>query len=393
MIERRRISPVDDPPEERLPDLSRYDLGRALRQAFNNGGRLRTGLEAEVDAELRRKAGGEARGFLVPWSLPVERRALGFGAGAGYSGLAAAQTTTLYTTIIDVLRAKLAVQRLGGRIENLTPDTPSGGGVALPHKLQAAQVSWVSDGSAGTESDMKIDQILMQPHTATAYTEITRRMLSLAGPTFRDLAANDLLTGLAVAIDAAALNGVGNGGIPLGIFQNPNLTAIVPATDSGNGGAPAWGDLVRLEQLIGVAGGDAPADARLGLVTSPEGRSVLRRTARLGVGGALPSWEVSSGRDPSTGELETLESCLGYPAVATINAPRNTTRGTGTNLTSAALGNFTDMVVNLFTGFDVLVDPYRQSTTGVVRISAFVDIDVALRHKDSFAILNGINPA
>lgn len=389
-IERRRIIPGDNPTGPVLPDLSKYSLERALAQAARNDGRLESGFEAEVDQELRR-GGRESRGFLVPWSLPVERRNLGFGSAAGYSGMAAAQTT-LPDMLIDVLRAKLAVDRLGGQIKNFTPDAHSGGGVAIPRKVQAAQISWVGDGSAaGSESNMVIDQALMVPHTATAYTDVTRRMLKLGGPGFQDKVVSDLLTGLSVAIDAAALNGPGLNSQPQGLFQNPNVPHIAPASDSGNGGAPAWSDLVALEQLIGVAGGDSPVDARIGFVTSPEGRSILRRTPELS-GGVIPIWKAHTCRNPSTGAWESYETCMGHMAVATTNAPRNITQGTLTTATSAVLGNFTDMVVNLFTSFDVLVNPYLVSTSGIIRISAFVDVDTTLLHLGSFAVLSGINP-
>lgn len=373
-------------------DLRGYDIGRAIRQAFENEGRLKTGLEAEVDQELRHATGQEARGFLVPWNIPVERRNLGFGGGAGYSGLAAAQTT-VPDMLVDVLRAKLVVERLGGEIRNFTPDVSSGGGVALPVANQAATISWVDDGGApASQSNEVIQQALLKPHTASCYTDVTRRMLHLGGPMFQDHVTRHLLTGLSVAIDGAALNGTSQGNTPLGLFQNSNVSQIVPASDSGNGGAPAWADLVALEKLVGIAGGDSPADARIGFVTSPEGRSILRRTPQL-TSGVLPTWKAETCRNPQTGELETLETCMGYASAATINAPRGLTRGSGTGLTAAALGNFSDMIVNLFTGFDVLVNPYLQSTTGVVRISVFVDVDTALLHAGSFAILSAINPA
>ena len=83
---------------------------------------------------------------------------------------------------------------------------------------------------------------------------------------------------------------------------------------------------------------------------------------------------------------------MGYAAIATYNVPQNLTRGeSGTGLTTALLGNFHDLVVNLFTGFDVLVNPYLQSVSGIVRISAFVDVDAIVLHAGSFAILNAIS--
>ena len=78
------------------------------------------------------------------------------------------------------------------------------------------------------------------------------------------------------------------------------------------------------------------------------------------------------------------EEMLGYPAVASNNAPSQITKGTATNVTVLAFGNFNDCVVNTFGSFDVLVNPFLQSTNGVVRVSGFADVDVLFRRGGSF---------
>ena len=197
---------------------------------------LTGGLEFEISRELERRTGRAPQGFFCPWNAPVEHRNLGFGGSAGYSGLAAAQAT-VPDVLIDVLRAKLALDRLGAQIKDWTPGTPSGLGVMLPTKASAATVSWVSDGSsAASESNMTVTQAAMAPHTCTAYTDVTRRMMSLGGPSFEKHVIDDLVTGLKIGIDAAAINGVGANGTLLGLFQNSNIPQFVPASDSGDGG-------------------------------------------------------------------------------------------------------------------------------------------------------------
>ena len=392
-LERRRSTTPAGSNDLPLRDgRHRYSLARAIRDAADHEGRLTGGLEFEISRELERRTGRAPQGFFCPWNAPVEHRNLGFGGSAGYSGLAAAQAT-VPDVLIDVLRAKLALDRLGAQIKDWTPGTPSGLGVMLPTKASAATVSWVSDGSsAASESNMTVTQAAMQPHTCTAYTDVTRRMMTLGGPSFEKHVIDDLVTGLKIGIDAAAINGVGANGTLLGLFQNSNIPQFVPASDSGDGGVPVWADLVALEETVGTAGGDAPADARIGFLTSPAGRKRFRQVAELASGTATPAWKAHTCRNPETGEWETLETCMGYAAIATYNVPQNLTRGeSGTGLTTALLGNFHDLVVNLFTGFDVLVNPYLQSVSGIVRISAFVDVDAIVLHAGSFAILNAIS--
>jgi hypothetical protein len=49
--------------------------------------------------------------------------------------------------------------------------------------------------------------------------------------------------------------------------------------------------------------------------------------------------------------------------------PSNLTKGTATAICSAIIfGNFADLVIGLWGGLDLMVDPYSKSTTGAVRI-------------------------
>ena len=51
-------------------------------------------------------------------------------------------------------------------------------------------------------------------------------------------------------------------------------------------------------------------------------------------------------------------------------------------------GNFADLLVGLFGGLDITVDPYSLSNTGSVRIVALQNVDTAVRHAESFILSN-----
>ncbi len=90
---------------------------------------------------------------------------------------------------------------------------------------------------------------------------------------------------IAVAVDAAAINGLGiASNQPLGLMQTPGVPTYILAADSGNGGAPAYADVVGMEDAAGNLNADSEADARMGWLTSPNGRSKLRRTDSSAVG-------------------------------------------------------------------------------------------------------------
>jgi hypothetical protein len=62
------------------------------------------------------------------------------------------------------------------------------------------------------------------------------------------------------------------------------------------------------------------------------------------------------------------------------------TKGTSSGVCSAAIfGNWADLVIGMWGGLDLTVDPYSGSTAGTVRVVALQDVDVALRNTVSFA--------
>jgi hypothetical protein len=60
-------------------------------------------------------------------------------------------------------------------------------------------------------------------------------------------------------------------------------------------------------------------------------------------------------------------------------------------LSALIFGNFGDLMIGMFGGLDVLVDPYTGSGTGATRVAMYQDIDVAVRHAESFAAVIDID--
>jgi HK97 family phage major capsid protein len=78
----------------------------------------------------------------------------------------------------------------------------------------------------------------------------------------------------------------------------------------------------------------------------------------------------------------------GYPAYVTSQVRSNLDKGTSTGVCSAIFfGNWNDLLIGMWGALDILVDPYSNSTSGTVRIVAFQDVDIAVRHPESFAAM------
>ena len=125
-----------------------------------------------------------------------------------------------------------------------------------------------------------------------------------------------------------------------------------------------------------VAIDDAEQGSR-DFITTPAAAAILRSTAKV------------SGTD-SKMILDDKSELFGYKVIATSLVPSNLTKGSGSSLSAMIFGNFNDLVVGEWGSLDVLFDPYSNSNSGSMRITAFLDLDIAVRHAESFAAIQDL---
>lgn len=89
--------------------------------------------------------------------------------------------------------------------------------------------------------------------------------------------------------------------------------------------------------------------------------------------------------------LNDENTLLGYRVARSTLVPSDLTKGSSSGVCSAVVfGNFNDLMIGMFGGLDVVVDPNADLTTGAVRVAAFQMIDVAVRHAQSFAAIQDV---
>jgi HK97 family phage major capsid protein len=365
--ERRSLNPL---PHQELKAHGRYSLNRALGRLAT--GRPVDGIEGEVSEELRarwdlpsapRGAMEGAPGCWVPMDAPLsERRALTTGAGAVVS--------PIIPEVIDVLRARLVCARLGARILDGLFGTPF-----IPRKTAATSLGWFSEGSAAPASNPQITEtVQFEPHSTGAYVDFTRFARDLMIPSVRDTVIDDILAGLAVNIDAAAIAGTGSSNQPVGLLSNGSIPVVAFGT---NGAAPTNALLVSmLETLLNNNGYDGVS---LGFATSGSGVASLRTNPRNGTGSKM----LLDGRD---------DFVLGCRVEATTNYPNTLTKGTGTGLSACTLGSWASLTIGLWPPY-LQLNPFLQTTNGVVRITLFQDVDTQVRQVNQFVnVLDMVTP-
>lgn len=374
--ETRAIRTADDPSiGMSQEDVENFSFVRALaaqahphEQSIQRAAAFEIECSAAARAKLQNE--GEHRGIMVPIDvLRGERRDLNVGTPTAGGNLV--PVDYLNGSFIGLLRNSMACSALGVRfLAGLN------GNVAIPRQTGGAVGYWVGEGSSATASQASFDQVSLTPKSASINTAYTRKMLLQASPDVEAMVREDLILRMAETIENVIINGSGTSPEPRGILNLSGLAKVFAGgaplnTTNANGAALIWDDIVNLETAVATANA---AIGSQGYLVNTKGRGKMKRTQKFTGTNGDPIWE----RD---------NSLNGYPVGVTNLVPSNGTKNAGTNLSSVIFGNFADVIVGMWGGLDLTVDGITNAHTGSVRVIAFQDVDVAVRHVESFAAM------
>ncbi len=369
------VDPEDDMGNNPLgvpeKDLAKYSVMRAIRCLAIDKKPL-DGIEGEVSREIAKRSGKNPHGFYLYGSTTSaiegrtlrERRALDTSAGVG--GI---NQTVLYQSFIEKLRHRTLIDKIGARyMAGLV------GKFYLPRQSATGTAYWLGENGSPTTSSQAIDQVALTPNTLGAYTDLTRQFVEQTSLDAEAFVRDDLARVLAIEIDRAAFAGDGTSNAPTGLLH---ISGISHNVRSGPGSALSWDDVVGMETAVAAADADM---GNLSYVTNTKVRGLLKTTLRSNVAGAKYIWDDNN-------------TINGYPAFAGNNIPSNNgpegSEAHGSN-SSIIFGDFSSLVVAMWGGLDIMVDPYTLSSSGGVRIVALQDIDIKVRHNQSFYTIDDV---
>lgn len=332
-----------------------YDLNKLLARMSDPT--LDVGdYELRVSQDLARKSGRRPSGQFVPYTALT--RALTVGTGGGSSGGKLVETELQAAQLIELLRNRSAVIDAGARVL-----TGLVGNVAIPRQTAGAGAYWVAESGAPTEAAQAFDQVALTPKTVGAFTDISRKMLLQSSIDVSGFVASDLMATLALAIDSAAINGTGASNQPTGILNAAGVTN----TDL-SGAAVTWSHIVALETAVATANADAAASCVY--IMGAAAAAKLRTTL-----------VCPTGPDPILTGHNGAAKVNGYRAMISNQVPAGT----------IIFGNWADLVIAQWgAGADINLDRATHSASGGLRVVALQDVDIALRHPASFAVLKNI---
>lgn len=347
-----------------------YSLMRAIRgqtEAILGQGPGLNGLELEVHQELASQRGKAPSGVLIPWDAGVpglQTRNLSTSTGSGAVGM---QTIP---SMIDVLRARLVLAQLGANL--ITDQTQP---FALPRTTATVVGGHVTtEGTNVAKENPTIGDIEFTYKSIEASTKLTRQFINGASVSAEAYIVDQLTKAVATALENAALNGTGANGQPKGLFKYTTSDGMNVKALGTNGGAGTWKDFVDVTGLVDTA--NAPIGAR-GWLVNPTTVAYLQSTPKV--------------TGHPTFILDDSGLINGYSYASTSLVPNNLTKGTGTDLSALAFGSWEEMLIALFTGLDLFIDPF--SAQPHVNVTVAQDYDVHLAHEASFAIVTDLKTA
>ena len=81
-------------------------------------------------------------------------------------------------------------------------------------------------------------------------------------------------------------------------------------------------------------------------------------------------------------------SLYGYPMAVTSNVPSNLTKGNVSgSLSGTIFGDYSQLILALFSTPDIMIDPYTNAAKGTIRVLVHQEVDCGIRHDKSFAVI------
>ena len=256
---------------------------------------------------------------------------------------------------IDVLRNSSSVMSAGARmLSGLSGD------VAIPKKATASSAAWLAaEGDNVAESEPTFSQVALSPKDLGAFTEVTRRMIQQSTLDIEALIRDDLAMAIALGMDLAALSGSGASGQPTGIKNTGGINVVDFGTAPDL--VPTFAQVIEMETKV-------REDNALG----NGGSYILNATMH----GALKSTEKAA--NTAQFVIENGGTMNGYRALVSNQVAAG----------DLYFGDFSQMLIGMWGGLDLLVDPFTNSKSGTILIRAIQTMDCAVRHPTAFCLGN-----
>ena len=369
----------------------KYDFAKVLRYfaeiSESKSSNIDIGFEREVSEEIAKQTGRAVQGILLPdfignraaanpsdGSLTLGTpaydtdTAAGGITGIGGAGKNLVATLLLAGQFIDalvvslVLREQLGAEVLTGLVGNIS--IPKGGSITG---------GWISsEGGNAAKKNPTFGQITATPHTYGAYVDITRKLLLQSSVNVQAKVLEWLMYACANGLETAAFQGSGTAGQPTGL-----CTAL---TGTAWSNAPTFDKIVDLIAATKIANSYKPSMKFVG------NSGVWAKLAKT------RDYEVLTDGADTQKNVGAIGGCVRLLDTATNKViGRDFVEANLMPNAKLLFGDFTQLAVCLWSGTDIIVDPYANDTNGGLRLVALQDSDILIKRPESFGLATGVH--
>lgn len=353
---------VLSPKEEK--EIRNFSISKFLREAQHDN---LTGVEAEMakegEVEFKRSGINPAANSVYIPSFALRSYD---DTNATESGYGNAFKEEKFFSYEGKLRGEMLAARLGVNfIDNLTGN--------LNIVTGGADAAWVAEDVAATKAKPAYAKMTLSPKRLQVLQGVTYDLIHQNSASVDALIMADMVKAHAAALDAAIFAGSGSSGQPTGVLGRAGNTVAIDS----DGGPITYAKLVEMEQMVGEDNG--LLDGTLAYVSNAKVMGKLKTIQQVA---GYPWYLLNDGK------------VNGYPFFMSNALPSNLTKSTGSNLSAAIFGPFSQVICGTWGGgLQFIIDPYTAKASGVLEVTAIAYHDVAVRHADAFAKIVDITTA
>jgi HK97 family phage major capsid protein len=365
-VQARNANPVNPTPSKsEAKELNRFSLSKTIMEYTERGIDGVTGFEKEILQESQKEAkrlGVVSQGLYLGNQIldsMSQKRTMTAAVAADGGNLIPTDKVDFFEALFPMMvLGKLGVQKLTGLSANTD----------IPGITSSVVTGW-ADGETGTQTpdDPTIANRTLRPKLVYGATNISKRLLLQTNNSVDSMIMNDIMKGIANAIEIAVINGTGANGQPTGIIGTSGIENVAIGT---HGGAITLAKLLQLIEEVQTANANS---ANCKFLINPKTVAKLKQTPiDSGSGAMIMAYGNYFGG--ISGQID------GYEALVTSNVPSNLTKGTTSGVCSAVLfGDFSQVVLGQFGGVDLIIDPYTLARTGTVALTINQYVDMAVK--------------
>jgi HK97 family phage major capsid protein len=342
--------------KENLEEGKPYSLFRAINDELNHKTpeAPAAAMNAEGMEEFRKSNINVEGSIVLPTESKIVTRTAIVAGGTTTGGyiVATDKKTVLPPLTNYLVLTKAGATYLTGLVNNISIPTYSGITVAWKEETVSA-----ADG-AGTWG--KVD---LSPKRLTAYVDVSKQFLIQDSVGAEAMLYANIAKAVAAKLESTIL-GAGEGSsvsTPQGLFWG----AYTASATTFN-----WANIVALE--TNVDGNNALVD-NMAYITNAKGRGLAKTTVRTA----------------TYGEQMIMENMTinGYPVYVSNGVPKLTDFSTTTG-TGFIFGNWSDLIIGQWGGYDLTVDPYSQAIYANVRLVINCYFDAKAARTESFSAVH-----